>query len=676
MLVDRYRFREMLDSTTGQDVWPGGMVAVLSLDFAKQPDVRESLAATRWDLVIADEAHSIRGARAEALRQVGASAERVVLATLPDLETPDAFPAEDATVVEWRRDRVVDHDGKRLDAVPRPVLHEVRFSLTPAEMSLRATVGDLCQSLGGATGAEGLRAMTLLRSLESSPVALETALQRLTAGLTAQEDMEQLLESPDEEALEERLTGRIDRPSAEEAVGVARRALQEIEKISSDSKLGAFGELLNHLNKAKMPFRGICAITDYLATLYYLAAEIEGRGMTCHLLHGGMGPEDRHRSATLFASTGGILLATRAAISEGVTLGEVTDLVLYDIPPRKVALQQLLGRFDRFGRLSQLNVHVLVPSNVSDRHISEPLGFLHEVVGSPPSASASNAMACNQPLPDPQSHSLKEEISDSGIITPFFDRYIGIDYSGAQTPTSSLRGLRIFLADRASLPVEIEPPPSPRKYWTRRGIAEWLVDRLREDRPTLIGIDHGFSFPQQYFEAHDLQPNWPAFLDDFQRHWPTDEDHTYVDFVRDGARGKGAARSGDTRWRRLTEIRAGTAKSVFQFDVQGSVAKSTHAGLPWLRYIRQKLGDRVHFWPFDGWDIPAGRSVVAEVYPSLWSRGFAREGRTADQHDAYVVATWMRGADLDGSLAGFFNPSLPAPERTVAQIEGWILGVR
>jgi hypothetical protein len=56
---------------------------------------------------------------------------------------------------------------------------------------------------------------------------------------------------------------------------------------------------------------------------------------------------------------------------------------------------------------------------------------------------------------------------------PNFDRYIGIDYSGAQTPTSSLSGLRVYLADRATAPVEVQPPPSPRKYWTRRGIAEW-----------------------------------------------------------------------------------------------------------------------------------------------------------------------------------------------------------
>lgn len=258
---------------------------------------------------------------------------------------------------------------------------------------------------------------------------------------------------------------------------------------------------------------------------------------------------------------------------------------------------------------------------------------------------------------------------------PAFERYVGIDYSGAETPTASLKRLRVYGATRRSPPVEVQPPASPRKYWTRRGVAGWLVERLSEELPTIVGIDHGFSFPLRYFETYHLLPDWPSFLDDFQKHWPTDDDHTYVNFVRDGLHGNGADRSGSTRWRRLTDVRAG-AKSVFHFDVPGSVAKSTHSGLPWLRYIRHQMGDRVHFWPFDGWEIPAGRSVIVEVYPSLWSRGFAREDRTADQHDAYSVAAWMRLADLDGSLVSFFDPHLSPAERTVAQVEGWILGIK
>jgi len=257
---------------------------------------------------------------------------------------------------------------------------------------------------------------------------------------------------------------------------------------------------------------------------------------------------------------------------------------------------------------------------------------------------------------------------------PAFRRYIGIDYSGAQTPYTSLKGLRVYQVAGNTPPVEVPPPSSPRKYWTRRGIADWLVERLAEDAPTLVGIDHGFSFPLRYFETHGLAPNWVTFLDDFQRHWPTDE-NIYVDFVRYGTAGNGAARMGNSRWRRLTEERAGGAKSVFHFDVQGSVAKSTHAGIPWLRFIRGRLGEPVHFWPFDGWDIPAGRSAVAEVYPALWSRGFARESRTADQHDAYSIAAALSRADRNGSLAAFLNPDLTPPERTVAQVEGWIMGV-
>lgn len=259
-------------------------------------------------------------------------------------------------------------------------------------------------------------------------------------------------------------------------------------------------------------------------------------------------------------------------------------------------------------------------------------------------------------------------------MKPLFDRYVGIDYSGAQTPSSSLKNLRAYIAVGSSAPQEELPPTSARKYWTRSGIADWIVKQLSEDTRTLIGIDHGFSFPIQYFEKYGLPIDWPSFLDDFQRHWPTDE-NIYVCFVIDGSSGNGLARSGNPRWRRLTELRARSAKSVFQFKVQGQVAMSTHAGIPWLRYIRQRVGDRVHFWPFDGWNIPTNRSVIAEVYPALWSRSFPMNGRTQDQQDAFAVAKWMQEADSDGSLERYFRPRLGLDERPKAEMEGWILGV-
>lgn len=258
---------------------------------------------------------------------------------------------------------------------------------------------------------------------------------------------------------------------------------------------------------------------------------------------------------------------------------------------------------------------------------------------------------------------------------PQFARHIGIDYSGAETPTSSLKGLRVYMASGGEPSIEVLPPPSNKKYWTRRGLAEWLVATLRDDVPTIVGIDHAFSFPLRYFEAHGLLPDWPRFLEDFQRHWPTDDDHAYVDFVRYGALGNGPARSGNAKWRRLTEERARGAKSVFHFDVQGSVAKSTHSGIPWLLFIRKQLGEQVHFWPFDGWAIRADRSAIVEVYPALWSREFAVGDRTGDRHDAYSIAAKLSQADKDGTLAQMLQPELSDQERLVAGVEGWILGV-
>jgi hypothetical protein len=70
-----------------------------------------------------------------------------------------------------------------------------------------------------------------------------------------------------------------------------------------------------------------------------------------------------------------------------------------------------------------------------------------------------------------------------------FARYIGIDYSGAQTPT--VKGLRIYLSDGEALPVEVAPPLSARKYWSRRGIAEWLV----EVAPQYVLRTLGFHLP-------------------------------------------------------------------------------------------------------------------------------------------------------------------------------------
>jgi SNF2 family DNA or RNA helicase len=383
-LVDRYRFREMFESTRRGGPWPCGVASVLSLDFARQRDIRDSLAEVRWELVIVTEAHRLRGARAEALKRIITDAERAILATipLPGLELADEFASEHMTQVVWQRDQVVGHDGKPLDAAKRPILHEVAFSLTPAEVGLRETLADLCRVIEGNTEIRNLIAKVLLGQLHSSPAALEGALQRLVGRLKVRDNIDDELGfgEVEDEVHEDEIAGLMDRATDENVARIAAHALQEMETITADSKLGAFGQLLNQLNERAPSYRRICVFTDYLATLYYLAAEIEGRGMAYELVHGAMSTEARHGSLARFVTESGILVATRAALVEGVGLVEVTDLVLYDLPDNRMSLQQLLGRFDRFGRKRQLTIHALMPSNGSDRVASERLALLRETL--------------------------------------------------------------------------------------------------------------------------------------------------------------------------------------------------------------------------------------------------------------------------------------------------------
>jgi hypothetical protein len=101
-----------------------------------------------------------------------------------------------------------------------------------------------------------------------------------------------------------------------------------------------------------------------------------------------------------------------------------------------------------------------------------------------------------------------------------FSRYIGIDYSDAQTPESRLKSLQVYEATRDGEPVKISTPADGAKNWSRLEIAQYCLKALESDEPAIIGIDHGFSFPMSYMQRYGIS-SWDDFLKDFMRHWPT-----------------------------------------------------------------------------------------------------------------------------------------------------------
>ena len=85
-----------------------------------------------------------------------------------------------------------------------------------------------------------------------------------------------------------------------------------------------------------------------------------------------------------------------------------------------------------------------------------------------------------------------------------FSRYIGIDYSGAQTPESRLKSLQVYEAARDGEPVKISTPAESAKNWSRLEVAQFCMKALESDKPAIIGIDHGFSFPMSYMRRYEL----------------------------------------------------------------------------------------------------------------------------------------------------------------------------
>lgn len=246
-----------------------------------------------------------------------------------------------------------------------------------------------------------------------------------------------------------------------------------------------------------------------------------------------------------------------------------------------------------------------------------------------------------------------------------FQTYVGIDYSGRGEPTAGTPAIQVYMRCGEAEAVPVRPVGS--RNWSRAALAAYLRALLAREGRIIVGIDQAFSFPLSYMRRYGIK-SWDHFLADFRKHWPTDQ--RSVESLRHDN-----PRHGEPTELRLTDRWTVTGKSVFLFDVNGSVAMSTHAGLPWLLRIREHCGDRVFIWPFDGWTPPAGKHVIAEVYPSLFRNRYRESGLKGDALDAFAVTQWLGEMDGKGFLTRYFDPPLTTEEKTTARLEGWILGL-
>jgi hypothetical protein len=251
-----------------------------------------------------------------------------------------------------------------------------------------------------------------------------------------------------------------------------------------------------------------------------------------------------------------------------------------------------------------------------------------------------------------------------------FERTIGVRYSGRKGPVDRLRQIQVYVAEGDAAPFVQTNPDDEEGRWSRRELAEWLQERLGERDeggrpvPTVVGLDHAFSLPQSYMQRHGLK-SWQEFLLDFEENVPTHE-VSLLDLI------PGTARTGDPDEHRLTGDWTAFPRAAFSFDLQDTPGRSAYAGIPWLSYLRRS---GAHFWPFDGWQVDFGRSLVAEVRPARLRHRYPKAGAGAEEQDAYAICAWLQDRDRHHLLRPYFEPPLTDEEKERAKLEGWILGV-
>jgi hypothetical protein len=259
-------------------------------------------------------------------------------------------------------------------------------------------------------------------------------------------------------------------------------------------------------------------------------------------------------------------------------------------------------------------------------------------------------------------------------MTPRFDRYIAVDWSGARGPNYA--GIAIAECREGDAAPTLVMPPS--SNWSRSDFADWLA--AQEDR-VLVGIDCAFALPARAAETrlcsgYDAASLWKAIEQVCAHHADyyggAFADHHAPLFWRSGKRPVDFAEH-----HRATELACrdkglGAPESPLKLVGAKQVGKGGLAGMRTLGALKRRLGDDFSVWPFDC--IESARIVCVELYPRLFLRMAGHgNGKVRNLDDLNRCLRALGSASYSDAPA--LNSSFPRrrePSSPPAPAAGWV----
>jgi hypothetical protein len=297
-----------------------------------------------------------------------------------------------------------------------------------------------------------------------------------------------------------------------------------------------------------------------------------------------------------------------------------------------------------------------------------------------------------------------------------FDRFIGVDWSGATRPS----GQQVYVAEayRQDVRITIQSVVRARDrsavedYLRGEPLvhaaawSDWAGPRPLDGRARrIVALDFAFGFPAEFripgFEGSWRWPDLAAWAADASAKDPNGTLEPLRRLIEENKSLSGQFRlhAGDAALmhKRLTDSRApGRPESVFHLIGPSQVGLGSITGIAMLHRLRSQEGLAV--WPFDAPErLDAAKAVLVEVFPRMWLdrgtrkndlpgrvrqvRRWEHEGVTF-RGDAELTAA-SSGDALDAVAAAIGAARscyrLPGPDSlpgVARRREGWIAGVQ
>ena len=351
---------------------------VASVDTAKTSSHVDDVLSRRWDVLVLDEAHSVRNRdtkRHQLIRDIDYGNAYFATATPIQNDISDLYNLVDlirpgllGTREEFERRYVADGEDaqlkrseelhRRLDQVmirnrreetkidfTNRRVHTNVFEPIDEEQAFYEAVTDHVRTHYTSAGAKHLVLLTLQKEVVSSPHAVEGTVDRWLS------DPEKTLTASERASMEE--------------------IREHIDAIDRTTKQRHLQSVIGTIDEQLETTRAV-VFTQFRPTQDAIAESARDLDQPVHVVNGDLSSRQKDSVVADFREEGGILVATDS-ISEGRNMQFCNVLVNYDLPWNPMKVEQRIGRIDRIGQDREVHVFNMALEDTVEEHVIDKL---------------------------------------------------------------------------------------------------------------------------------------------------------------------------------------------------------------------------------------------------------------------------------------------------------------